>query len=107
MKLNEKKLTEGVHAGLLEVLAAEGLPGKETDDTRVLAARLVEVVKFEGSGKSLPGRFDRELENRAFIICSQAEVDHVKGRGQRLARAVLAYQRALSAAVSAVQEAGE
>ncbi len=111
MKLDPKKLTEGIHDGLLDLLAAEGLEPILTDDiwslasrdTWSLASRLQVIIT---QGKSLPGQHDSEFDHRSRLLCAMSGVDG-KGVGPRVSRAIQCYERALRAALAAVDEGGE
>ena len=98
-----KKLVERVHEGLLSLLAAEDPKlARESGDSRELASRLVDWVDAEVSGGALPGQHDAELDYRARLLVSIADLE-IKGKTQRVVRIVQAYHRALVVAIEAAR----
>lgn len=106
MKTSETLIAR-VHAGLLEVLAAEEpAAGRESDDTLSLARRLVDIAFLEIAGKAFIGGYDAELDHRARLLVAVSGIA-VKGTAQRVGRAVRCYHRALTAALGATEGAVE
>lgn len=102
MTLDQKKLIEGIHLGLLELLASDGFDTRATDDTRALAVRLEAMTR----GPSLPGQHDAELARRAGLLVSIADPG-IKGRAARVTKTLQCYERSLRAARTAIEGAEE